>query len=150
MIGKIRRCNICTRGGILASILIAALFASAQVACLTHSHCEGADCFEHKEGSPAAHLAGHHEYEADHECGHEAGNDCEGEHQDQDIHHHSHEGKTHPKRRFTAPAGEIEYAEAAGEEAPACAPAEYLPAVDGSPPLERYGLIFAERAPPLS
>jgi hypothetical protein len=150
MIGEIRRCNICTNGGILAAILIAALFASAQVACLTHTHCEGADCFEHKEGSPAPHLAGHHEDKADHECGHEAGTDCEGEHQEHDIHHYSHDGKTHPKRRFTTPVDEFEYAETAVEEAPAPALVEWLPMVAGSPPLERYGLIFAERAPPLS
>lgn len=150
MLGSIRRCNICTNGGILAAILIAAMFASTQVACLTHSHCEGADCFEHKEGSTAPHFAEHHEDEAVNECGHEPGFSCDGEHQDHDVHHHSHDGKTHPKRRFTAPVDEFEYAEAASEEAPAPAPAEYLPAVDESPPLERYGLIFAERAPPLS
>lgn len=138
MLRSIRRCNICTNGGILAAILIAAMFASTQVACLTHSHCEGADCFEHKED------------EVVHECGHEADSSCEGEHQDHDVHHHSHDGKTHPKRRFTAPVDELEYAETAVEEAPAPAPAEWPPAVDESPPLERYGLIFAERAPPLS
>ena len=142
MIGTIRKNNISTRGGILAAILISALFASAQVTCLTHSHCEGADCFEHHEGS--------HEHEADHECGHEEGSPCEDEHQDHDIHHHSHDGKTHPKRRFTTPADETEYADAASEETPVFTRAEYLPVVDESPPFEIYGLIFAERAPPLS
>ena len=86
---------------------IAALFASAQVACLTHTHCDGADCFEHSEGSTAPHHGAHHEDEADHECGQDAGPCCGDEHQDHDVHHHSLDGKNHPKRRFTAPAGDI-------------------------------------------
>ena len=43
-----------------------------------------------------------------------------------------------------------EYADAASEETPVFTRAEYLPVVDESPPFEIYGLIFAERAPPLS
>ncbi|MCK4549142.1 MAG: hypothetical protein KAU49_03195 [Candidatus Krumholzibacteria bacterium] len=142
MIGTIRKCRICTKGGVLVAILVAAVFAMSQVTCLTHSHCEGADCFEHREGSS--------EHEADHECSHEPGSSCEDEHQDHDIHHHSDDGKTHPQRRFTAPILETAFTDAVSEETPVFTLAEYLPAVDESPPLERYGLIFAERAPPLS
>jgi hypothetical protein len=141
MIEAIRKCNICTNGGILVAILIAASFASAQVACLTHSHCEGADCFEHREESRG--------YEAEHECGVEPGSSCD-EHQDHDIHHHSHDGNTHPKRRFIAPADETAFADAASSETPAFELTSFLPVIDGSPPFERYGLDFAERAPPLS
>jgi hypothetical protein len=150
MIEAIRKCNLCTNGGILAAILIAALFASAQVACLTHSHCDGADCFEHKDGSPARYLAGHHENETDHECGHEAGSACEGKHQDHDIHHHSHDGKTHPKRRFIAPSGETAFADVTSSETPAFELTSLLQVIYGSPPFERYRLDFSERAPPLS
>ena len=142
MIGTIRRCNICTNGGILVAILVVASFASAQVACLAHAHCEGADCFEHREES--------HVHEADHECSHEPGSSCEDEHQDRDIHHHSHDGKTHPKRRFTAPAVETVLADAFSSETPVFEMASYSTVIDESPPFERYGLDFAERAPPLS
>lgn len=150
MIGTIRKSNISTRGGILAALLLVVSFASAQVACLTHTHCEGADCFEHREESGAPQYPGHHEHETDHECGHGADSPCEEERQDHDIHHHSHDGKTHPKRRFTAPAVEATFADATSEEAPVFELAEWSPVVDESPPFERYGLIFAERAPPLS
>ncbi len=102
MIGSIRKCSICTNGGILVAILLVASFASAQIACLTHQHCDGADCFEHREESHTPHGNGHHDHEADHECGLEPGSTCGDEHHDHDIHHHSHDGKTHPKRRFIA------------------------------------------------
>lgn len=150
MIGMIRKSNISTRGGILAAILISVSFASAQVACLTHTHCDGADCFDHREESHA--LQGHeqHEHEADHECDHQAGSPCEEERQDHDIHHHSHEAKTHPQRRSTAPVIETTFADSVSEETPVFELAEWLPVVDESPPFERYGLTFAERAPPLS
>ncbi len=151
MIETIRKNNISTKGGILAAILFVALFASTQVACLTHTHCNGAGCFDYDEKS---HAEQGHESRFDHdthsECGDEADSSCEEEHQDYDIHHRSHEGQAHPKRRFTAPADEIEFSYTAGDETPVAETAVWLPAVDESPPLERYGLIFAERAPPLA
>jgi len=150
MIGTIRKSNISTRGGILAAILFAAAFTSAQVACLTHSHCAGADCFEHQEESHTPHGHGHHEHEADNECCHQTGSPCEDKHQDHDIHHHTHDGKTHPQRRFTTPVDEAEFTDTVSEKTPVFELAEYLPVIDESPPLERYGRIFAGRAPPLS
>ena len=150
MIGTIRKCRICTKGGLLAAILVAAVFASSQVTCLTHSHCEGPDCFEHQKDAQTLPDHEHHGHETEHECGHGTSSTCDGEHQDHDIHHHSHDGKTHPQRRFTAPSDEMTCADTAIEETPIVSLAEWLPAVDESPPMERYGLTFAERAPPLS
>ncbi len=150
MIGTLRNCRICTKGGLLAAILVAAVFASSQVTCLTHSHCEGADCFEHQKDAHSLPDHNHHEHDTDHDCGHGEDSRCEDEHQDDDIHHHSHDGKTHPQRRFTAPSDDTAFSDEAGSDTPVIALAEFLPAVDESPPLERYGLIFAERAPPLS
>lgn len=142
MIGTLRKCRICTRGGLLAAILVAAVFASSQVTCLTHSHCLESDCFDDHQESHDSHEHSHNDCDSH--------NECDDEHQDQDIHHHSHDGKTHPQRRFTAPADDTEFAGEVSEETPVFSIAEYLPAVDESPPLERYGLTFAERAPPLS
>jgi len=142
MTRAIRSSNISTKGGTFAAIFFVAVFASVQVACLTHTHCAGTDCFEHQEES--------HEHEADHECGHAHGSSCEDEHHDHDIHHHSHDGKTHPKRRFTAPVVEAVLADTASSETPVFEMASYLTAIDELPPFERYGLDFAERAPPLS
>ena len=143
MIGTLRKCRICTRGGILAAILVAAVFATSQVACLTHTHCDGADCFDQHEQS-------HHDHDDPGDCGCEADQHGADEHHDHDIHHHSHDGKTHPKRRFTAPAVETACADMVSEETPVFTLVRRLPVVDESPPFEIYGLIFAERAPPLS
>ena len=151
MIRTIRKNNISTRGGILAAILFVAAFASAQVACLTHTHCEGADCFDYTGESHAGQgYESHFDHDTHSECSHEADSSCEEEHRDHDIHHRSHDGQAHPKRRFTAPADEMDFTDTAADETPVIEAACRLPAVDESPPLERYGLSFAERAPPLA
>ncbi len=150
MIGTLRNCRICTRGGLLAAILVAAVFASSQVTCLTHTHCDESDCFDSHGESFDSHGHSHDDHDSHHESDGEPCSSCDDEHHDLDIHHHSHDGKTHPQRRFTAPADDAEFAGEVSEETPVFTLAEYLPAIDESPPLERYGLTFAERAPPLS
>jgi hypothetical protein len=149
MTRAIRSSNISTKGGTLAAIFFVAVFASVQVACLSHSHCDGAGYIDYTEES---HAEQGHESHFDHdthsECGHAADSSCEQEHQDYDIHHHTHDGQAHPKRRFTAPADETDFTDTAIGETPVVEAAGGLPVVDESPPLERYGLKFAERAPP--
>ena len=151
MIRAIRSSNISTKGGTFAAIFFVAVFASVQVACLTHTHCAGTDCFDNTEES---HAEQEHESHFDHdthsECGHEAESSCEEEHRDHDIHHHSHDGQTHPPKRFTVPVDETDFTDTARSETPVIELANFSPLFEDPPPLVRYGLIFAERAPPRS
>lgn len=144
MTGAIRNSNISTKGGMLAAIIFVAAFASVQVACLTHTHCDGAGCLDYRDEScePPGHED-HQDHDAHRECSHE-------EDHSQDIHHHSHDGQTHPPKRFTVPVDEPGFSDTARSETPVIELANFTPLFEDPPPLVRYGLIFAERAPPRS
>jgi hypothetical protein len=150
MVETIRKCGICMRGGILAAFAVAAMFASVQVACLTHDHCREADCFDRHEETRDHSGDRHHDHD-DHgeSCLESEAGCCDGHH-DHDIHHHSHEGHAHPQRRFTVSVYETPFDTAAEDESPGLETAERPPDIGGSPPLDTYGPIFAGRAPPLA
>jgi hypothetical protein len=133
--------DISARSGFFAAILITALFASAQVACLSHAHCDGTECFEDGGVSGFSHLHGHHQ---------ETGSSCGKDHQDHDIHHHSRDVQTHPKRRFIVPAADSAPISAGGAAVPAFCLESRAQTPDDAPLPERYRLAFEGRAPPLS
>ena len=144
MIKAVRKYGILERGWIIAAILAAAAFTSTRVACLAHTHCVESACFD-EHGDSDEH-GDHHDNHGD-DCGTDS--QCDHEHHNHDIHHHTHSGHVHPQRRFTAPVFEVRLTETAGEETPDADPAETVPDKKDPPPLDRYGLTFAERAPPV-
>ena len=133
--------DISSGSGLFAALLVTALFASAQVACLSHAHCEGIECFNDADLCGFPHIHGHHQ-ESDSSCGKD--------HQDQDIHHHSRDEQTLPKRRLIVPAAETTAVPAAGAAGPDFCLEARLRASDEAPLFERYRLAFQGRAPPLS
>lgn len=131
------------RSGILATAMLSAIFAFAQIACLTHSHCDESGCLEASEehGGPED-LSGPR-------C--EADARCDGERRDHDLHDTSRHHHAHPRLKYVAPDPEIQPAEIVPVDLPVAETTALLPCAGTRPPhAGGHGFDFAGRAPPLS
>lgn len=167
----IRNGRIYTKGAIMAAVFLLVAFASAPVYCLTHGHCGGASCFSDQ---PQTHDPHDQESCCDQEQGGHSRDDtpgcltccscagdtseehddtdcpCKNRHSRHDMHHHSPAGHTPPQKKITFPALEAPSSETPGDKTPALEMSGWVMDTSAARPLEKYGLIFSERAPPLA